>query len=74
MIHCIYIKSSPKKNWHLVNVTVSAEAASKHMEEELNKAKSQGHENAEVGLQVQESSFHIPEIVKNIKKTAPMFN
>ena len=74
MIHCIYVKSSPKKNWHLVSVTVSAEAASKNMQDALVKAQKEGYENAEVGLQIQESNVHIPEIIKTIKKTTPMFN
>lgn len=74
MIHCIYVKNSPKKHWHLAFITVSAETAVKNMQEALTKAKNNGYEKAEVGLQVQESSEHVPEIVKKIKNAAPMFN
>jgi hypothetical protein len=74
MIHCIYLKNNPKKSWHLVNVAVSAESTSKIMEDALSKAIENGYLQAEVGIQVQEISDHIPEILKNIKNSKLMYN
>lgn len=74
MIHGIYIKTNPKKKWHLFSVAISPEAAMRDVDKAIDKTKQQGYDGAEVGIQIFESAFHIPETLSEISKSEPMFN
>lgn len=75
MIHGIYLKSRPKGKWHLVSVTSSLEDAAAHdIDELLKQAKLEGYDNAEAASRCFETSFHIPELLNEIKPQKPMFN
>lgn len=74
MIHGIYLKSRPKGKWHLYSLATTAEAANYDSNIALKEAKRQGNESAEVGIQVFDSSFYIPELLTEIKEQKPMFN
>lgn len=74
MIHGIYLKNRPKGTWHLVNIAASAEAAAHDLEAALKRAKADGNEQAEVVVQVFESSFWIPHYLHTVKENQPMYN
>jgi len=74
MIHGIYIKSKPKNKWHLFSVAVSPEMANQEMDEAKKQAVLDGHEEAQVGIQIFDSVFWIPEYVDEIKEQKPLFN
>lgn len=74
MIHGIYVKSKPKHKWHLVSVAISAEAANLEIESFKKEAIEKGNDQAEVGVQIFESSFWIPEYLDEIKEQKPLFN
>lgn len=73
-IHGIYLKSRPKGKWHLVSVAVSPEAANLEIDEALKHARNQGNDNAEAAIQIFESSFHIPELLTEVKTQKPLYN
>lgn len=74
MIHGIYVKNKPKSKWHLFSITMSAEAAMQNIDDAKLQAKLEGYDNAEVAIQLFDSSFHIPEFMSEIKGQKPMFN
>jgi hypothetical protein len=74
MIHGIYVKSRPKGYWHLVSITLSAFAAETDISDISKKAKDEGKENIEVGFQVFESDFHIPEYLTELKTHTLLYN
>lgn len=74
MIHGIYLKSKPKNKWHLVSLAISAEAANLELEDIKKQAIEDGNEQAEVGVQVFESSFWIPEYIAELKDQKLLFN
>ena len=74
MIHGVYVKNRPKSKWHLVTAVVSPELANRELQEALQQAQREGNEQAEVAIQLFESSFFIPETLPEIKKHTPQFN
>lgn len=74
MIHGIYLKSKPKNKWHLVSLAISAEAANMELETFKKQALEDGNERAEVGVQVFDSLFWIPEYMSELKEQKPSFN
>lgn len=74
MIHGIYLKNKPKAKWSLFSISISAEMASDEMKEAIKKAKSEGFEAAEVGVQVFDTVFHIPETLSDLKDHKLMYN
>lgn len=74
VIHGIYLKSRPKGKWHLISVAISAEAAQLEIDETLKQAQAQGNDQAEAGVQIYESAFHIPELLSNLKDQKIMYN
>ena len=74
MIHGIYVKSKPKNKWHLFSLSVSPEVANQEVEEAKKQAALDGHEEAQVGIQIFDSVFWIPEYVDEIKERKPLFN
>jgi len=74
MIHGIYLKSRPKGKWHLMSTTDSPEAAAHGIDELLKQAKLEGNDNAEAAYRVFETSFHIPELLNEIKPQKSMLN
>ena len=74
MIHAIYIKSKPKNKWHLFSVAVSPEMANQELADAKKQALLDGHEAAEVAIQIFDSVFWIPEYVDVIKEQKPLFN
>jgi hypothetical protein len=74
MIHGIYVKNTPKAKWHLVSIAISAEAANYDLDEALKQAKLDGREEAEVGCQIFDSVFWIPQTLTEIKNQKPLYN
>lgn len=74
MIHGVYIKNKPKSRWHLVSLTGSAEIANLEINKAKEQAKLEGYEEAEVGVQIFESSFHIPASLESLKDHKILFN
>lgn len=74
MIHGIYVRNRPKSRWHLVSVAISAEAANYELEVTLKQAKQDGHEEAEVAVQVFDSMLWVPETLNQVKDQKPMYN
>lgn len=74
MIHGIYIKNRQKDKWHLFSTVKSAEEASTQLELAMTFAKKSGYDNPEVGIKVFESSFYIPQTLKEINKSPPIYN
>ena len=74
MVHGIYIKTKPKGKWYLVSLADSAETAARDLENALKKAIKDGNENAEAGIQVFNSSFYIPQMLKQVAKDQPVYN
>ncbi len=74
MIHGVYVKNKPKGRWQLISLTASAEAASNEITKAKEQAKLEGYEQAEVGIQIFESFFHIPESLSALKNHKIMFN
>lgn len=74
MIHGIYLKNKPKSKWHLVSVSTSPEAANKEADVFKKQASLEGHNEAQVGIQIFDSMFWIPEYVDEIKERKPLFN
>lgn len=74
MIHGIYVKNKPKDKWHLFSVTISPEMANQEADQAKKQAELDGHEAAQVGIQIFESVFWIPEYVDEIKEQKPQFN
>jgi hypothetical protein len=74
MIHGIYLKSKPKNKWHLVSQTVSAEMANMEVEAFKKQAIEEGNEQAEVAIQIFDSSFFIPEFLSELKERKVQFN
>ena len=74
MIHGIYVKSRPRGSWHLVSVTLSVAAAELDISDIAKKAKAEGKENIEVGFQVYDSDFHIPEYLTELKNHTLLYN
>lgn len=72
MIHGIYMRTKPKFRWLLVSTTTSNEMAEKDLSDTLRIAKDKGYSEAEVCLQSYESSFFIPETLKDIKKESEL--
>ncbi len=74
MIHAIYIKNKPKNKWHLVSVAISPEAANHELAACKEQALLEGNEEAQVGIQIFDSVFWIPEYINEIKDQKPQFN
>ena len=74
MVHVVYLKSRIDGNWHLVKTFNSAEQASVTISAIKEQIKKEGNDEAEVGLRVYETAFHIPEILKEISSQEPMYN
>ena len=74
MIHGIYLKNRPSSKWHLVSLTSSPEAASWDLDQLKKQAISEGYEQAQVGVQAFDSSFHIPEFLNELKEYKPQYN
>jgi hypothetical protein len=74
MIHGIYVRTKPKNRWHLFSVAVSQEIATQDLKTAKNKCILEGYDHAEVGVQVFDSGFHIPEFLNDIKNDKIMFN
>lgn len=73
MIHGVYVKSRPKGKWHLVSLTISQEAANFDLNAILKQAK-QENTNIQAAIQSYDSSFHIPEILNEIKDQKLLYN
>jgi len=74
MFHAIYLKLKKKYDWRLVTVVSSPELATQDMNKILKQAKKEGNIEAEVGIQLFESLFFIPESAPKIKQDKPLFN
>jgi hypothetical protein len=74
MIHGIYVKSTPKSKWHLVSVAISPEAANQEVDECKKHAAQRGNDTLQVGIQIFDTVFWIPEYVDEIKDRQPLFN
>ena len=74
MIHGIYLKNTPKSKWHLVSVAASPEAANKEVDVFKKEASLKGNSEAQVGIQVFDSMFWIPEYINELKERKPLFN
>lgn len=74
MIHGIYMRSKPKNRWHLFSVAISSEAANNEVDVCKKQALANGHEEAQVAVQIFDSIFWIPEYVDNIKEHKPLYN
>ncbi len=74
MIHGIYLRSKPKASWRLVSVAASAEAATYDLKTFLEQAQKEGNEQAEVAVQVYDTDFYIPEILREIKEQKILYN
>ena len=74
VIHGIYLKSRPKGKWHLISVAISAEAAQFEIDQTLKQAQMQGNDQAEAVIQIYESSFHIPELLSEVKSQKLLYN
>lgn len=74
MIHGIYVKNTPKSKWHLVSVAISPEAANFDVEQAEKQNKLSGRDEAQVGVQMFDSAFHIPEYLDDLKEYKPLYN
>lgn len=74
MIHGIYLRNRPKNKWQLVSIAASPEVAAKELDETLKQAQAEGHDQAEVGEQVFDSTFFIPHYLDNLKEQKSMYN
>lgn len=74
MIHGIYVKSRPNSKWHLVSVAISPEAANHEVDECKKQAVQNGNDTLQVGIQIFDTVFWIPEYVDEIKDRQPLFN
>lgn len=74
MIHGIYVRNKPNQKWHLVHITMSPEAATYEVDERKKQAALNGNDQAEVGIQIFDSAFWIPDYVDEIKDRKPLFN
>jgi hypothetical protein len=74
MIHGIYVKSKPKNKWHLVSITMTADAANLELETQKKQAIDCGNDDAQVAIQIFESAFWIPEYVNEIKERKALLN
>lgn len=74
MIHGIYVKNTPKSKWHLVSVAISPEAANFDVEQCQKQNKLTGRDDAQVAVQLFESTFHIPEYLDEVKDYKPLYN
>lgn len=74
MVHGIYVKTKPKGKWYLVSLADSAETAARDLQNALKKAIQDGNEKAEVGIQVFDSGFYIPQMLKEVAKDSPVYN
>jgi hypothetical protein len=68
MYHGVYLRSNPRHTWYLVSVVKSAELATQDREAFLQEAMKNGHHNAETAIQTFETSWLIPETLKEIKE------
>lgn len=73
-VHGIYVKSRPKNKWHLVSIAISPEAANYEVDECKRQAVLDGNEEAQVGIQIFDTVFWIPEYVNELKERKPLFN
>lgn len=74
MIHGIYVRTKPKNKWHLFSIAISPEVATQDMEQAKQKVILEGYEKAEVGVQIFDSGFHIPEFLTALKDQKILFN
>jgi hypothetical protein len=74
MIHGIYIRNRPKDKWHLFSIAASAEKAAGELDVAMKHAKKEEHEHPEVGIQIFESAFYIPEFLKEVRRQTPVYN
>ena len=74
MIHAIYLKNRPKAKWQLISVTASPESANQDSDQARKQAVIEGFDQAEVAIQIFESTFHIPIFLDEVKNYKPLFN
>lgn len=74
MIHGVYIKNKINSSWHLVSLTVSIESAKKDALVFREQSEKEGNENAEIIIKTFDSTFYIPEIMRDIKPQKIMYN
>lgn len=74
MIHGVYVKSRPKGKWHLVSISLSPEMAAHDADIIIKQAEKEGNLQVKAAVQYFESSFHIPEVLSEIKEQKSMLN
>jgi hypothetical protein len=74
MIHGIYVKNRPKGTWQLVSVALSAEAVNQDISKITKQAEQEGKEGFQVGFQIFDSEYHIPEYLKELKEQKLVYN
>lgn len=74
MFHGVYIKSRPKGKWHLISLTASPEMATMNMNRVKHQAELEGNDTVEVGVQLYESLFNVPETLSSLKDHKILFN
>lgn len=66
MIHAIYVRNKPKKEWTIVRLIESINDVPEEMNEALQEAKKDGFPEAEVGMKIFQTRFYIPESLKTL--------
>jgi len=74
MIHGVYVKSRPKGKWHLVSISLSPEIAAQDASQIRKQAEKEGNLQIQATVQYFESSFHIPEVLTEVKEQKSMLN
>jgi len=74
MIHGIYIKNRPKGSWQLVSIAISAEAVNQDIHKITKQAQKEGKTDIQVGFQIFESEYNIPEFLKELKEQKLIYN
>jgi hypothetical protein len=68
MIHGVYIRTKPKHKWYLFSVTLSAEAATRQLQQAVKEAQKGDNIEGEAAIQVYNSPLFIPELLSEIKE------
>lgn len=74
MIHGIYVKYKRNKDWKLCTIALSPEEANLSLAECLDKAKEEGHPEAEIGVKIFQTRNNIPEYLKTLKSDKILYN
>lgn len=74
MVHGVYVKSRPKGKWHLVSISFSPEMAAHDAGAIIQQAEKDGNLQLKATVQYFESSFHIPEVLSEVKEQKSMLN